>query len=132
MPELSENADSIRIALPTLEAAVWCVPDRPECGQPVHVSCQLQIVGNIGQLPAPVQLRVFLDSLPAAVNPRSRVITLSVDLVTEPIEFEVVAPTPGPLPLVFRIYRDFDDYLLAEITATLPVHVSQPELGTTR
>ncbi|ATY14135.1 hypothetical protein CU254_29730 [Amycolatopsis sp. AA4] len=105
-----------------LEATVECQSDGPVVvGQLVGVAVSVR-----RKEPAPAQsdvvrVRVLLDAGPGTAVPVSRVGWITGDRLREPAAFGVVPAEPGPLRLVFRIYREHDAQLLLEIAAALPV-----------
>ncbi|MBE8517037.1 trypsin-like peptidase domain-containing protein [Amycolatopsis sp. H6(2020)] len=121
-PPLQRPAEPLPAVEDVLQASVRCLTDGPIVpGQPARVSVAVHRSEPLAPLPSPVRLRVLLDAVPGAVEPVSRLAWLTVDRYTDPVEFDVVPVEPGHLPLVFRVYRDFDSHLLMEITAALPV-----------
>jgi hypothetical protein len=107
-----------------VHARVRCEADVVVPGQRTRVALTVWAGGLIGWLGDPVAVRVLLDSAPAEVHPVSRVTVLTDDQTMVPVDFDVVPEAPGPLPLVFRIYRDADSHLLLEIRAELPIEVA--------
>jgi hypothetical protein len=107
-----------------VHARVRCEADVVVPGQRARVALTVWAGGLIGWVGDPVAVRVLLDSAPAEVHPVSRVTVLTDDQTMVPVDFDVVPEAPGPLPLVFRIYRDADSHLLLEIRAELPVEVA--------
>lgn len=103
-----------------VQARVRCDADVVVPGQRARIALTVW-AGEPAPLDDPVRLRVVLDSAPAEVHPVSRVTVLTDDRGMTPVDFDVVPEEPGPLPLVFRIYRDADSHLLLEVRAELPV-----------
>ncbi|MBP2329503.1 CBS domain-containing protein [Kibdelosporangium banguiense] len=105
-----------------LRARILCLSDEPAVsGRPMRISFAVMPNRPTRPLDQPVRLRVLLDAVPATVRPVSRVAVLAGYRTTTPVEFEVVPEEDGILPLVFRVYRDFDSHLLLEISTQLPV-----------
>lgn len=115
-------SEPVLARFPVLRADVRCLSDGPAvAGRAARVSVAVQRAERLEPLPEAVRVRVLVDAASGAVEPVSRIAWLTVDRLLAPVEFDVVPAVPGPLPLVFRIYRDFDNHLLLEVTATLPV-----------
>jgi tRNA A-37 threonylcarbamoyl transferase component Bud32 len=105
-------------------ARVRCDADVVVPGQRTRVALAVWAGEQAAPLDEPVALRVVLDSAPADVSPVSRVTVLSDDRTMAPVDFDVVPEEAGPLPLVFRVYRDADSHLLLEVQAELPVEAA--------
>jgi hypothetical protein len=107
----------------SVRARVRCDADTVVPGQRTRVAVTVWAGEPVVRLDDPVALRVMLDAAPAEVHPVSRVTVLTDDRMMVPVDFEVVPEAAGPLPLVFRIYREADSHLLLEVRADLPVEV---------
>lgn len=121
------------------EVRVWCVSDDPvQIGHSTHVA--FAVVAPLGVLaasrsdrldnllPQPIALRVLLQAEHAAVRPVTRTTVLEVDRTSEPVLFEVVPDSAGPVALVFSVYQDRDSQLLQEVRVELPVLDSDREV----
>ncbi|MFD5089118.1 tetratricopeptide repeat protein [Amycolatopsis thailandensis] len=109
-------------------ARVWCVTDElAEVGKALRIAFAIAVADTPDPaddpepLSHPVRLRVLLESRQADVTPMTRVVELTVDRTTEPVDFTVVPARSGSIPLVFRIYLDRDGQLLQEIQTELDV-----------
>ncbi|WP_116199208.1 serine/threonine-protein kinase [Amycolatopsis circi] len=107
-----------------LEATVECQSDGPAVvGQLVGVAVSVRRKESTSAQSGVVRVRVLLDAAPGVAVPMSRVGWITGDRLRDPAAFGVVPAEPGPLRLVFRIYREHDAQLLLEIAAELPVEV---------
>lgn len=107
-----------------LVATVECRSDDPAvAGQAVRVAVSVRRKEPAAARAGVVRVRVLLDAAPGVAEPMSRIGWITGDRLREPAEFDVVPAKPGPLRLVFRIYREHDAQLLLEIAAALPVEV---------
>ncbi|MGW7533188.1 protein kinase domain-containing protein [Amycolatopsis sp. NPDC054798] len=105
-----------------LAATVECRSDDPVvAGKAVRVAVSVRRKEPSAAPAGVVRVRVLLDAAPAAAEPMSRIGWITGDRLRDPAEFDVVPAAPGPLRLVFRIYREHDAQLLLEIAAALPV-----------
>ncbi|WP_409185724.1 tetratricopeptide repeat protein [Amycolatopsis sp. VS8301801F10] len=116
--------DVPRPAADLLAATVECRSDDPVVvGQPVRVAVSVRRKDPATAPSGVVRVRVLLDAVPGTAEPMSRIGWITGDRLRDPAEFVVVPAAPGPLRLVFRIYREHDAQLLLEIAAVLPVEV---------
>ncbi|MBB1154255.1 serine/threonine-protein kinase [Amycolatopsis dendrobii] len=123
-PPGAKPPDDVPPPGPDLLATVECRSDDPVVvGRSVRVAVSVRRKEPAAAATGVVRVRVLLDAVPGAAEPVSRIGWIAGDRLLDPAEFDVVPAAPGPLRLVFRIYREHDAQLLLEIAAALPVEV---------